>query len=447
MMRKPTIQLLLSGFLGLGWCCHAEQKLFAVPDFQELPPNFKVLSEKTADGVRVTEFYMSGAPFNGAPTRLYAFYACPEKPGPYPGVVQLHGAGLGVLKPEAAIFYAKNGFACISIDWCGPEKERHVPRKPPYSEFAAAGNLASPLLNPPTGAVANNQPWKIVLPEHSGITNGVKFVRRALMFLRSRPEVDSGKLCLSGMSAGAHVSLLVIGQEPELRAAAVKYGCAFIRDLPGFFGGYFGPVAMTAKEDQDAWLAVLDPKHYITGYRASVLLLSGTDDIFFWMPVVLYTYRAIPTSKRLLMLPNDNHTQVENEVLPLRYFNAILGTAAAFPAITVRPARPEGDNVRLTMNITAPSTLTTVAYVFKTMPANAFGFAGGWTVKPATKNAAAWELMVPAPKPGEQMVAYGIVEDETGAKTTSDTVEFPEYPAWRGGQPAPRSSAGRAAEK
>ena len=124
------------------------------------------------------------------------------------------------LGSDAAVFYASNGFACLSIDWCGPAKDRKEPRKPPYSELNSPGNLARPL---PEGEKQNAPPhgWKAYGPEVDGITCGVRFVRRSFMFLRSRPEVDSGKLCLSGMSAGAHLSLLIVGLEPELRAAAV----------------------------------------------------------------------------------------------------------------------------------------------------------------------------------------------------------------------------------
>ena len=90
------------------------------------------------------------------------------------------------------------------------------------------------------------------------------------------------------------------GVEPRFKAAAVKYGRGFIRELA--FGGYFGPILMTAREQQDEWLAVLDPQHGLSDYQAKVLMLSGTDDIFFWMPGVLATYRAIPTDKRLVVV-------------------------------------------------------------------------------------------------------------------------------------------------
>ena len=290
-----------------------------MPDFQALPANIEVLSKNTVSGVTTTEFYMAGAPFNGKPTKIYAFYSRPEKRGKYPAVLELHGAGYGKLSPEAAIGYAKNGFCCLAIEWFGQTPKGQTPRQPPFSPYDSPGKMAVKLPG------QKNQPRLAVDPKLDGIRNGVMFARRATMFLKSRPEVDSERLCISGKSAGAHLTLLVLGVEPSFKAAAAEYGCGFIRDLPGYFGGYFGPLVLCRKEGQDAWLAALDPKHSIANYQAKVLLVSGTDDIFFWMPVVLKTYRAIPTDKRLLMLPNDNHSQVGNWQMSLRYFQAAFG--------------------------------------------------------------------------------------------------------------------------
>ncbi|OGV73951.1 MAG: hypothetical protein A3K19_22950 [Lentisphaerae bacterium RIFOXYB12_FULL_65_16] len=409
--------------------------LFQVPDFQALPPAVEVISEKTTDGVHVMEFYFAGAPFAGKPTRIYAFYARPVADGRYPGVVQLHGAGLATLEPKAAEFYARNGFACILIDWCGPAKGRKVPRQPPYSEFESPGNLAGPLIDQGAGD-SQRKGFQTYGPEVDGVTNGVRFVRRAFLFLRSRPEVAPDQLFLSGMSAGAHLSLLVLGQESGIRGAVVKYGCAFIRDLPGYFGGYFGPITLAPKEQQDAWLGVLDPKHGLTRYHSSVLMLSGTDDIFFWMPVVLHTWRAIPSPKALVMLPNDNHSQVGNEEIPLRYFRSLLGTAPAYPTVSAPTATPRDGRLALAVQVNGPSAAKQVAYWVKRMPVGKFHFGktegAKWESFPAAQAGAAWEASVPAPAAGEQLVAYAMVEDETGVKVSSDTVEVPDFPKWRG---------------
>lgn len=409
---------------------HAEDRtrLFEVPDFKELPPQVEVISKKKIDGVTVTELSFAGAPFNGKATRIYGYYAKPAGSKKVPAVVQLHGAGLNVLDSKAAVFYAKNGFSCLSIDWAGPALERKEPRKPPFSIFESPGNIA--------GEVEKGKPWKMYGPEVDGITNGVRFVMRSFMFLRDQPEVDSGKLFLSGMSAGAHLSLLVIGQNSSIKGAAVKYGCGFIRDVPDYFGGYFGPLTLTSTTEQDEWLKVLDPAVNIANYKASVLLLSGTDDIFFRMPLVLMTYRAIKTPKALVMLPNDNHTEVNNEQIPARWFRAVLGEAPALPLLGEPRATNEKGKLVLTVKVEGAKKISKVTFHVKRMPVAEFKFDASqgtkWEPVSAKLSDGMWSASVPPPAAEEQLVAYATALDITGNFASSDTVEMPDYPKWRG---------------
>jgi dienelactone hydrolase len=416
--------------------------LFATPDFKAVPPAVEVISETTAEGVTTTELYFAGAPFDGAPTRIYAFYARPAAPGKYPGVVQLHGAGLATLSPAPAQFYAKHGYACISIDWAGPGTNGmgSPNRTGRMSSFNSEGSVARPQLLP-DGTPDKTKPWQVTPPEVNAITNGVRFALRAFMFLRSRPEVDANRLCLEGTSMGAHLSLLVLGQDPTIKAAAVKYGEGYIRDLPGYFGGAFGPLTLAPKDQQDAWLAVLDPKYDEPNYHAKVLLLSGTADMFFMMPIVLKTYEAIPTDKRLVMEPNDNHGQIFNQDLPLRWFNAVFGLAPAYPEAATPTATVEGDGLRLSTTLTGPSQFTKVEFWIDRGSINTWSHAGAippgghdtrWVAAPATQGGDTWEATVPAVGDAEQLVAYVLAEDATGAVVASDTVEVPAFPKWRG---------------
>ncbi|MFZ2657016.1 MAG: acetylxylan esterase [Victivallales bacterium] len=437
-MKKTAAMLMISGLFGLESFCHAGDDFFPVPDFKELPPDIQVVSEKTDAGVKVTEMYFAGAPFNGKPTKIYGFYCRPEKDGKYPGVLEIHGAGLQKLGPESGIEYARNGFCCFVMDWAGPAPKR-VEAGVQHSKFEAVGNMARPL---PEAEKSKAPPhgWKSFGPEVDGIRNGVMFARRAAMLLKSKPEVDADRLCVAGMSAGAHLALLILGVEPSFKAGAVKYGRAFIRDL--YFGGYFGPMVMCSREEQDAWLAVLDPKHNIGKYKASVLILSGTDDIFFWMPGVLATYRAIPADKRLLMLPNDNHSQVGNVPIPLSYFKSVLGMSPAWPTVARPTAKIDGSKAVLSVEVTGPTKIAKGSFWVKRMPKAIFDFGPGrkdkpetqvkWIEVPAAAKGSAWTAEIPSPAADEQVVAYAMAEDEGGVKDSSDTVELPDYPQWRG---------------
>jgi cephalosporin-C deacetylase-like acetyl esterase len=405
---------------------------FDVPGFAELPPAIEIHSEQTEAGVKVSELSFAGAPFNGRPTRIYGFYCRPEKEGRYPAVLEIHGAGLMRLEPKAGIEYARNGFCCFVMDWAGPAPKR-VEAGVPHSIYdKPETDLAR---TPPPG-------WKGFGPEQDARRNGVMFARRAAMFLQSRPEVDADRLCVSGMSAGAHLTLLILGAEPAFKVAAVKYGMGFIRDLPGCFGGYFGPLAISPKAEQDAWLACLDPKHDIGRFKANVLMLSGTDDIFFAMPAVLATHRAIPTQKRLLMFPNENHGYVGNVPIPLSWFRSNLGLAPAWPDLSQPIATNETGHTMLSVTTIGPGKAAKVSFWVKRMPRALFRWGRGdkarpetvakWLEVPAQATGGTWSAKMPAPGPDEQVVLYATVTDETGVQASSDTLELPEDPKWRG---------------
>jgi cephalosporin-C deacetylase-like acetyl esterase len=403
---------------------------FPTPTFAELPPATEVLSEKPMDGgVTLREVMFAGGDFNGQATKIYAWYAIPAGAGPFPAVLALHGASLVVLKPDMAVGYARQGFACLAIDWQGPTSKR----TPPYSEYVSPGKMAYE----PESEKA--KPWPHVFqsygPAQDGLHAAVQFCLRGLMFLRAQKEVDAGRVCVSGMSGGGHLTLIVSGLDPGIRASCATYGCGFISDLGR--GGYYGPMTLTPPDQFSAWLHVFDPRYYIPQYKGAFLLRSGTDDIFFWMPAVLQTYRAIPTEKRLDLVPNDNHGRVNgvaDEDLPRRFFHSIFGDQPAFPRVEAPMATAEGANLRLTARVTGPSPLTMVQFCVKTSALKDIRAKGGYQLLPGTLVAGTtdtYEVVVPAPQAGEQTVAYVWAHDNTGAECTSDTVEVPAYPAWR----------------
>lgn len=415
------------------WADDFRTALFAIPE-----ANFsqsEVLSERIENGVKVQELMLSGPDFQGSPTKIYAWYACPLKPGRYPGVVQLHGSGLQKLEPGPAIGYARENYACLSIDWSGEDwKAEGKLRSQPRSDFRSSGNHGR-FMHDGSGDPKKGH-WVAVSPEESSITNGVRFVRRAFQYLRSRPDVDSEKLCLSGMSAGAHLALLVLQCEPDLKAAAIKYGSGYIRELN--WGGYFGPLSRSDKVGAERWLAALDPKHGLDQVKAATLILTGTDDIFFFLPAVLATWRSLPEPKGLLVLPNDNHGQVSNEKIPRQWFSSVLEGRPTWPKIAQPRADLTVEGMKISVNAT--NNISQMDFWYKRQPAAEFFWGKGKNPDSSTvwkKSAAVrkidgrWEASLPPFQAGEQIIVYALATGEDGVQTSSDTLEIPEYPSWR----------------
>lgn len=415
----------LFGLLALEASAEPSGSIFEVEDFNELPPEVEILSTSEEGGVILDEITFAGAPFNGRPTRIYGYYARPAGAGKFPGILEIHGNGMGVLPSKKAIYYAQNGFACFSMDWAGPAAERSNPRKPPYSEFVSPGSRAKKL---------EDGQYAIHGVEVDAITNGVRFARRSLEFLRNQKEVDSAQMFVSGTSAGAHLTLLLLGLDDKIKGAVVKYGCGFVRDLPQYYGGYFKTISYAPESEQDTWLKALDPKHRLSSIRANVLMLSGTNDAFFWMPVVLKTYRELPPPKHLIMFPNDNHRHVDDEIVPMQFFKSILGLAPSFPVPQPPETAIENGGLVLRTHVTSEAALAKVSFVVKRMPRSEFQWmeAPPWDVIPATLKDGAWVATIADVEPGEQIVIYAHAEDTLGRPGSSDTTEIPAYPQWRG---------------
>jgi len=425
MKRMLLAVLLLAGAALFAEAAPDLERFFAAATFAEVPPDTEILSEKVENGVRITELKFNGGVIEGKPTRIYAWYTRPDKAGKVPAVLNIHGAGLQVLKPN--LNYPANGFACLSIDWAGPAKERKVPRTPPYSEFESNGNMADAL----------SGKWTLRGVKRDGIRYGVIFARRGLEFLRSRPEVDKDHIFTAGASAGAHLSLLLVGLEPGIKASVVKYGTGYIRDLPGFFGGYFGPVSLCSKAEQDEWLSCYDPQYLIKNCKSKVLLLSGTDDIFFWMPVVLKTWREIPGWKRLLIRPNDCYQLVGDEPISVRFFrDAVSGTLDGWPLPDAPTLKIADGKLLFSAKIASAKPLKSVSLVYKVMPLP-FQFKGvakyPWKIVEMTQAAGEWVVELPDfNHETEQLVAYVYAGDTEGGFASSDTLEYPAWPRWRG---------------
>jgi len=153
---------------------------------------------------------------------------------------------------------------------------------------------------------------------------------------------------------------------------------------------------------------------------------------------VLATWRAIPTDKRLVMLPNDNHSRVGNETLPLRYFQSIFKLAPPFPELQKPEVVLRDGSVRLSCRASTFSKVSTAVWCVKRMRKGEFRFGqtpeATWEELPATLDGDAYEAMLATPSEDEQLVAYVLLKDESGAESSSDTVEVPDYPAWRAAQ-------------
>ena len=98
------------------------KELFADFDPRKDPLDSKVVREWEKDGIvyRYVTFHIGT--FKHKPARMAAFYAFPMGVENLPGLLHLHGGGQRAFLHEVE-FYAKRGYACLSINWGGREME------------------------------------------------------------------------------------------------------------------------------------------------------------------------------------------------------------------------------------------------------------------------------------------------------------------------------------
>jgi len=98
------------------------KELFADFDPRKDPLDAKVVRGWEKDGIVYRYVTYHIGTFKGKPARMAAFFAFPKGAKKLPGLLHIHGGGQRAFLHEVE-FYAKRGYACLSINWGGREME------------------------------------------------------------------------------------------------------------------------------------------------------------------------------------------------------------------------------------------------------------------------------------------------------------------------------------
>ncbi len=159
----------------------------------------------------VQEVFYEGEPFQGKPTRVFAYVGRPaEGTGPFPAMVLVHGGG-GKAFPDWATHWAKRGYVAIAMDTagCGP-----------------AGRL-------PDGGPDQSDPTKFRNFSESEARemwtyHAVAAAIRGHSLLASLPEVDKKRIGVTGISWGGYLTCIIASLDDRLKVAVPVYGCGFL---------------------------------------------------------------------------------------------------------------------------------------------------------------------------------------------------------------------------
>lgn len=278
---------------GMPWDLKA---LSRVPKVYPAPEGFQ------AEGVRSLMY--EGEPYQGKPTRVFAYYGCPKgKPGSrrkVPAMVLVHGGG-GTAFDKWVRAWNAAGYAAIAMDTCGGLPKRQPPPQP-------AGKPAAGKKRPKRRRTG----W--MRHEHSG-PNGwgdfgsvdkpvkdqwtyhaVAAVVLAHSLIGSFDEVDADRTGLTGISWGGYLTCITSGVDSRFKLAVPVYGCGFLGEDSAWSAALAG---MGAKGR--TWLRLWDPSQYLRRAGMPMLWATGTNDFAYPFHSLQKSYR-LPKGPRTLAI-------------------------------------------------------------------------------------------------------------------------------------------------
>jgi dienelactone hydrolase len=237
----------------------------------------------------VQQVLFTGEPVAGKPTRVFAYYARPEKgEGPFPAMVLLHGGG-GKAFPEWAKLWADRGYVALAIDLAGhgPDGKRLSdggPEQDDQTKFAPFDDA------------------------HVRDTWTYHAVADALLghsLLAAQKDVDPKRIGVTGISWGGYLTCIVAGVDERFNVAVPVYGCGFLDQNSYWIEGSFNKMPA---EQRARWVKHLDPSSYLKNVTCPILFVNGTNDFAYPLDSYKKSYELVdPKLRNLCVTVNMPH--------------------------------------------------------------------------------------------------------------------------------------------
>ncbi len=271
------------------------------------------------------EVYYENVPWQGKPTRVFAYYGRPaEGTGPFPAMLLVHGGG-GTAFPAWAELWAKRGYAALAMDLSGrgPERKRLPDGGPDQSyerKFASFTEDDA---------------------EKMWTYHAVAAVLRGHSLLASLPEVDPQRIGVTGISWGGYLTCIVAGVDPRIKVAVPVYGCGFL-DENSCWLNIFNKMS---PEQRSRWVEYFDPSQYLPGATCPMLFINGTNDFAYPLDSYQKSYRLVPGPVTLRIEVEMKHSHPHGwapKEIGL-FVDSVLRNGTPLPAI--EPMHTEGNRV------------------------------------------------------------------------------------------------------
>jgi dienelactone hydrolase len=288
----------------------------------EQTPHVFAASEYTTNGV--TAVFYEGEPFQGKPTRVFAYYGVPQHaPGTQvPGIVLIHGGGGSAFVRWVRLWNSR-GYAAISMDTCGAvsgnaygqEQKGHV--RHAWAGPAGWGGFAQV-----------DEPVKDQWTYHA-----VAAAIRGHSLLRSLPGVDVDRIGVTGISWGGYLTCIVASVDDRFKFAVPVYGCGFLGDNSTWLKEF----ETMGAERRGKWLSLWDPSAYLAQAKMPFLWVDGSNDFAYPMDSLQKSYRSLRVPYTLcvrLRMPHGHGAAGENPEEIYAFAQQAVNGGAPLPSFT-----------------------------------------------------------------------------------------------------------------
>lgn len=276
MLRCLLLLCLLTVLAGRASAANADP-VFDVNALLATPLKPQTISKTVEDGVVIEEVRYHSEMDGDKSVDIFGIFCYPEGAKGLPAFVW-NQSGLAQASTYFPKLGAKRGYAVLCID------------------FPQAGYRSTGGYNINSGLELGDDPKK------SGIGHGAVALLKAISFLESRPEVDKTRIGMCGSSWGGFFTTLMAGIDPRLKVASAMFGCGGL-----YLGNRWWESRMPDAAFLERWKAALDPATRLRNTRVPIGWFTGNNDVFYWMPALMESYRLAAGAKHLSLMPNWDH--------------------------------------------------------------------------------------------------------------------------------------------
>ncbi|OXM85405.1 hypothetical protein CF651_15440 [Paenibacillus rigui] len=243
-------------------------------------PQVTAVSEMDEDDV--SALWIEGLPYQGKPTRVFAYYGLPQASkvsasgGKAPAMVLVHGGG-GTAFKEWVRIWTHRGYAAIAMDveghWPTEKTESGAWPKHAWSGPCRQGEFAD-------YALPVAEQW---------MYHAVAAVILSHSFLRTQDGVDPGRIGIHGISWGGILTGLVAGVDHRFAFAIPVYGCGYLFEAENQYGRSFTAMPPACAEKiKRLW----DPSAYLHRIAIPTLWVHWSDDPHFPLHLFSKSYES-----------------------------------------------------------------------------------------------------------------------------------------------------------